>query len=148
MSGDRSTHINGIWWAPLLCLQLTSHTCWTSPHTQLFVWALCVCLEDECVCSNGLGPGSTTASLLHSSTHTRTHMDVVIRPMPTHDGVYASQHTFLLLSLSHTHAYTTSTHKSCWAVIAVWESVFLVICPVLWTCQMWLLIHFTICGER
>lgn len=143
-------HINGIWWALFLCLQLTSHTCWTSSHTQLFVWARCVCFEDECVCCNVLGPGSTTASLPETHAHTHSQIDTVFHPIPTHGGAYTVYLSFPRSSspsLFNTHMHK-HTHKSRWAVIAVRETVFLVICPVLWTCQMWLLIHFTICGER
>lgn len=54
-------------------LQLTSHTCWTSPHTQLFVWTRSACLEDECVCSNRMGPGSNHC-ITPPDTHTHSQL--------------------------------------------------------------------------
>ena len=116
---DPHTCIKGKWWAPLLCLQLTSHTCWTSSHTQPFVRARCVCLEDECVCFNWLGPGSTTASLLQThmpQMHTHVDTQLSVQCLHTREA-YASLNASSLslslsLSLSHTHTqiHTDTNH--------------------------------------
>lgn len=98
---DPHTLINGIWWAPLLCLQLTSHTCWLSSDTQLFVWACCVHWEAELIWSWV----NRCITLPHTCPHRQTHRCTVIGLMPTHRAAHKLKNTHSL-PLSHTQVHT------------------------------------------
>lgn len=126
VSGDRPIHINGIWWAPLLCLQLTSHTCWTSPCTRCFVWARCVCLEDECVCCNGLGPGSTTALLLQTQLHVYTHTNKYRHRHSYQANTYTwgAKMDSPSFSLSHTQTQSNKHSQIMWSSDCSWRECF------------------------
>lgn len=137
------THTGRIWWAP------RSVSSWHHAHAGRPL-THSLCLRSLCAFTRWMHVFQRIESWVNHCITPQTRMPTHTFKCVPGPVVQIGEHIpvkatvlFLPLYLALTHIHTN--HVKPWLQL---ESLFLVICPALWTCQMCLLIHFAICGKR